>query len=156
MAKLQIIGGGKMGEALLGGLVDRGWAAADIAVVETVADRRDDLAVRWPALVVEAEPLPAVDAIVAVKPDAVVTVASALGAVGVRRLLSIAAGVTIARIEAAAGDEVAVVRAMPNTPAIVTPSHRADSPTLRSWRGPGGCSSRSAPWSRWTRPISTR
>jgi pyrroline-5-carboxylate reductase len=35
------------------------------------------------------------------------------------RLLSIAAGVRLASIEAAAGPDVAVVRAMPNTPALV-------------------------------------
>jgi pyrroline-5-carboxylate reductase len=40
-------------------------------------------------------------------------------AAGATRLLSIAAGVRLATIEAAAGPEVAVIRAMPNTPALV-------------------------------------
>jgi pyrroline-5-carboxylate reductase len=40
-------------------------------------------------------------------------------AAGARRLLSIAAGVTIATIESAAGPGVAVLRTMPNTPALV-------------------------------------
>ena len=43
----------------------------------------------------------------------------AAAAAGARRVLSIAAGVSIATIQAAAGAGVAVVRAMPNTPALV-------------------------------------
>ena len=39
---------------------------------------------------------------------------------GAKRILSIAAGVTLATLEAAAGSSVAVVRAMPNTPALVS------------------------------------
>jgi pyrroline-5-carboxylate reductase len=42
-----------------------------------------------------------------------------LSQAGVERVLSIAAGVTLASIEAAAGGSVAVIRAMPNTPALV-------------------------------------
>ena len=38
---------------------------------------------------------------------------------GARRILSIAAGVTIRRLEEAAGADVAIVRAMPNTPALI-------------------------------------
>ena len=40
-------------------------------------------------------------------------------AAGARRILSIAAGVTLGALDAAAGPGVAVVRAMPNTPALV-------------------------------------
>jgi pyrroline-5-carboxylate reductase len=119
MTQLQIIGGGKMGEALLGGLVDRGWAAADIAVVEALPARREELLSTWPALEVRETPLEHVDSVIAVKPAGADEVARALGSTGVRRILSIAAGVTLARLEAAAGDGVAVVRAMPNTPALV-------------------------------------
>ncbi|MGB0995350.1 MAG: NAD(P)-binding domain-containing protein, partial [Acidimicrobiales bacterium] len=39
--KLQFIGGGKMAEALLGGMIATGWAAAEeIHVVEPSAERR--------------------------------------------------------------------------------------------------------------------
>jgi pyrroline-5-carboxylate reductase len=56
---------------------------------------------------------------VAVKPyDVAAATAQAVGA-GATRILSIAAGVSIAAIEAAAGPDVAVVRSMPNTPALV-------------------------------------
>ncbi|MEZ5231506.1 MAG: hypothetical protein R2749_02160 [Acidimicrobiales bacterium] len=44
---------------------------------------------------------------------------AALGADGPRRVLSIAAGTTIAALEACFEPSVAVVRAMPNTPALV-------------------------------------
>ena len=45
VANLLIVGGGKMGGALLGGLLRSGWAEpADVAVVEPVAERRDELA----------------------------------------------------------------------------------------------------------------
>ena len=43
--RLQVIGGGKMGEALLGGLVSDGWATADeLHVVEPDEARRGVLA----------------------------------------------------------------------------------------------------------------
>ena len=118
--RLQIIGGGKMGEALLGGLLDTRWATPDaLVVVEAVASRRVELVDRYPGVVVRDAIVDGVDAIVAVKPDAADGVCRALGAAYVRRVLSIAAGVTIARLEGALGAGTAVVRAMPNTPALV-------------------------------------
>ena len=40
-----------MGGALLGGLLRSGWAeVADVAVVEPVAERRDELAAEFPGL----------------------------------------------------------------------------------------------------------
>ena len=118
--RLQIIGGGKMGEALLGGMIETGWApVGELAVVETVDVRRDELASTYPGLCVQAGVLDGVDAIVAVKPDGVVGVCERLASAGVRRVLSIAAGVTIARLEAALAPGTAVIRCMPNTPALV-------------------------------------
>jgi pyrroline-5-carboxylate reductase len=118
--KLQLIGGGKMGEALLGGLLARDWAAPDeIAVVETQADRREVIASAHRGLVVRAEPLADVDALIAVKPDVVDAVCESLAACGVRRALSIAAGIPLRRLEQHLAPGTAVVRAMPNTPALV-------------------------------------
>jgi pyrroline-5-carboxylate reductase len=118
--KLQLVGGGRMGEALLTGLLASGWAdAADIGVVEKLDDRRDALAQLFPGVTVSSEPEKADAVVVAVKPDDVEAVCAAIGAAGCGRVLSIAAGVTIARLEAALGDETPVVRAMPNTPALV-------------------------------------
>ena len=83
MARLVLVGGGRMGEALLGGLLSAGWAdATELCVVEKLADRRSEYEKRFPGVVVVAEPLAADGAVVAVKPDDVpadaplVTVAS--------------------------------------------------------------------------------
>jgi pyrroline-5-carboxylate reductase len=120
MTELLLVGGGKMGEALLGGLVRSGGVAPDaVAVVEPVPARRDELAAAFAGLRVLEAPVPAAAAVVAVKPHQVVEVCHRLGELGVTRILSIAAGVRLAAMEAALPDEVAVVRAMPNTAALV-------------------------------------
>lgn len=120
MAVLQIIGGGKMGEALLGGLIAAGWGApTDLVVVEPDDERRDELARTHAGVLAVDGPVADTDAIVAVKPDIVPTALAALRAVGATRVLSIAAGVTLASMEAALGADLPVVRAMPNTPALV-------------------------------------
>jgi pyrroline-5-carboxylate reductase len=119
MARLQIVGGGRMGEALLGGLLAAGYAApGELAVVERVAGRRDELADRFPGVLVTGEVGPGDGAVVAVKPGDVPAVVAELAAAGVPRLLSIAAGVTVAALEAAGG-RTRIVRAMPNTPALI-------------------------------------
>jgi pyrroline-5-carboxylate reductase len=118
--KLLIAGGGKMGEALLAGLIRSGWATADqIAVSEPVAERRDYLAATYPGLYVADGPVAADGAIVAVKPGYVPEASAQLAEVGCGRVLSIAAGVSTATIEAVLPAGTPVVRAMPNTPALV-------------------------------------
>jgi pyrroline-5-carboxylate reductase len=57
--------------------------------------------------------------IVATKPTDVGPAVAAAVAVGVQRVVSIAAGVSTGSIESAAGRDLPVVRAMPNTPALV-------------------------------------
>ncbi len=123
-ARVVIVGGGNMGAALLGGIIAAGWARPDeMAVGEVVAARRDDLAVRYPGVHVTADVPAAAGAVVAVKPHDVPAAVTAAVAAGARRVLRVAAGVSIASLEAAAAaatsDRVAVVRAMPNTPALV-------------------------------------
>jgi pyrroline-5-carboxylate reductase len=121
MTRLQLVGGGRMGEALLGGLVSGGWAAPEeLAVVEPLDARRAELAERFPGVAVLEAPAAADASVVAVKPPLVPEVCGQLAAAGsVGRVLSIAAGVTIERIEAALPAGTPVVRAMPNTPALV-------------------------------------
>jgi pyrroline-5-carboxylate reductase len=109
-----------MGEALLAGLLAAGWAEPDeLAVVEPSAARRDQLSERFPGLVVTAEPLRAAGAVLAVKPGDLEAACRATARSGCRRVLSIAAGVPLARLEEWSGAGVAVVRAMPNTAALV-------------------------------------
>ena len=118
--KLQMIGGGNMAEALLGGLIRDGWAPADqVHVVEPLAERQAVLREQHPGLSVGDAPVDGVDAVIAVKPNIVPVVLPGLATAGVRRVLSIAAGVTTATMEAALPDGTAVVRCMPNTPALV-------------------------------------
>ncbi|MEO6989487.1 MAG: pyrroline-5-carboxylate reductase [Aquihabitans sp.] len=120
VVELVVVGGGKMGEALIGGIIGAGWAEPSaMVVVETDADRRQVLAEAFPGLVVTDQLVAAAGALVAVKPQYVVDTCTALGALGVGRVLSIAAGVRIATMEAALPTGTAVVRAMPNTPALV-------------------------------------
>lgn len=109
-----------MGEALVGGLVAAGWARLDqIAIVETSPARRDELARLFPAATIRSDVVAGADAIVAVKPDTVAPVCQALAAGKTKRVLSIAAGIRIARLEANLAPGAVVVRAMPNTPALV-------------------------------------
>jgi pyrroline-5-carboxylate reductase len=119
MHRLQIIGGGRMGEALARGLLAAGWSPSDLAVVEAVESRRDQLDTGLPGVSVTAEPGPAQGIVVAVKPNDVPTAVAAAVSAGAERVLSIAAGVTIGGLEAWAGAGVRVVRAMPNTPAQI-------------------------------------
>ena len=127
---LAIFGGGNMGEALLSGLIDAGWCRPDeLAVVEVLAPRRAQLAERYPGVVVGDAIGRCAGAVIAVKPQDVAPAIAAAVAAGARRVLSIAAGVTVAALEAAAADPgVAIVRAMPNTPALVRAGASAISP----------------------------
>jgi pyrroline-5-carboxylate reductase len=117
--RLVVMGGGKMGEALVAGLVAAGWSPADIHVAEVLADRRAALVARFPGLSAAEGPVGAPGAVVAVKPHDVAAACAALREVGVARVLSIAAGVPTSRIEAVLGPGVPVVRAMPNTAALI-------------------------------------
>ena len=116
--RLAVVGGGNMGAALVGGLLQAGWAAADIAVVEVLAARAAQLGELFPGVTVT-DVVPSCDAaLIAVKPyDVPAATTDAVGA-GATRILSIAAGVTLEALQAAAGDAVCI-RAMPNTPALV-------------------------------------
>lgn len=116
--RLLVVGGGRMGEALVGGLLTSGWAeAAELAVVERSEVRRDELSSRFPGLAVLDRPINAEAAVIAVKPADAAEACRSLGPVA--RVLSIAAGVTCAALESTLPAGTPVVRAMPNTPALL-------------------------------------
>jgi pyrroline-5-carboxylate reductase len=118
--ELAIVGGGNMGAALLGGLLDSGvLAASALTVVEVFAARRQHLSAQFPAVRVERSIPRCAGAVLAVKPADIPAAAASARRAGATRVLSIAAGVRLASIETAVGPGVAVVRAMPNTPALV-------------------------------------
>lgn len=122
MGPLVLVGGGRMGEALVRGLLQAGWPASDLVVVEKDQARRSAFP---PPLVTVAEVKDAigdagqVGAVVAVKPQDVEEVCRALARAGVARVLSIAAGVTLTNLERWLDGRAPALRAMPNTPALV-------------------------------------
>ena len=117
--ELLLVGGGKMGMALVAGLLASGRRPETVAVAEVVAERREEIAREYPGLTVVEAPVPAEAAVIAVKPADVAGAARAAAEAGARRILSVAAGVGTAAIEEAAGRSLPVIRAMPNTPALV-------------------------------------
>ena len=119
-ARLVVVGGGKMGEALVSGVLRAGWARArEVVVVEPVEQRRAQLSAAHPGLVVTTDvPAGADGALIAVKPIDVPEACAAVAAAAPGRVLSIAAGVTLGQLEALLG-KIPVVRAMPNTPALI-------------------------------------
>jgi len=119
MVDLVIVGGGNMGAALVGGLLAAPGEPLTIAIAEALPARRRQLGDLFPVVEITDAIPPCAAAVIAVKPPDVPAAVTAAVAAGATRILSIAAGVSIAALEAAAGDAVAVVRAMPNTPALV-------------------------------------
>jgi pyrroline-5-carboxylate reductase len=119
---LAIVGGGKIGEALLSGLIRRGGTDG-ILVCERSPERATQLAQRYgvPAVDLGDAAARARVLLLAVKPqDIDVLLERLAGFVDDAHLvISVAAGVPTARIEAALPTGVPVVRVMPNTPALV-------------------------------------
>ncbi len=122
------IGGGNMATALIGGLLARGAAPADIRVVDPSDEARARLAARHPGIALFAqcsqEAVAQADLIVlAVKPqqmrDAAQALAMHLAGVPAPVVVSIAAGIRLADLARWLGGRGRLVRAMPNTPALV-------------------------------------
>ena len=109
-----------MGEALLAGLLAAEWCGvADIAVVEPIAARRRQLTKAHSGVAISAATRAADGALIAVKPGDVEAACRAVGDAGVARVLSIAAGVPTTALERWLPSGTPVVRAMPNTPALI-------------------------------------
>ncbi|MDD4879965.1 MAG: pyrroline-5-carboxylate reductase [Gallionellaceae bacterium] len=120
--KIGFIGGGNMAEAMIGGMLKQGFAARDISVVDPGADRRTYLATQFGVAVeAAASATLAVDVLVlAVKPQILREVLAGLPRLAADTcVLSIAAGVRAGDIARWLSGHDAVVRAMPNTPALV-------------------------------------
>ena len=122
---LAVIGGGNMGRAIIGGLLARGDDATRIVVADPIADARDylhsQLGVNTVAsnheAVAHAETI-----VLAVKPQQMRDVALEIAPALRERnplVISIAAGITTASLTAWLAGGAAVVRAMPNTPALI-------------------------------------
>ena len=123
MNGLAILGGGKIGEALLSGLLRGERSPADVVISEKHPERSEYLVHTYgvKALGIAEAATAATTLVLAVKPqDIDALLAELRPGVGPQHLIvSVAAGVPTSRIEAALRPGVAVVRCMPNTPALV-------------------------------------
>jgi len=121
---ITFIGGGNMARALIGGLIARGHEARAMSVVEIDADARASVAARFGVAAFGVLEEPAVAradvVVVAVKPHHVRTVARVLAAYLQRQVvLTIAAGIRLSDLSRWLGGYRRLVRAMPNTPALI-------------------------------------
>ena len=123
MTRIALLGVGKLGEALLSGLLRAGRAPGDIVVSVRRPDRGRELADSYGVAVVpNAEAAARADVLLlAVKPqDMAARLAELAGTVPADRLVvSLAAGTTTATLEAALEPGTPVVRVMSNTPVLV-------------------------------------
>jgi pyrroline-5-carboxylate reductase len=127
-----ILGGGVMGETLVSGLLRAGWSADEVVVSERRPERAAELADRYGIRIVgNAEAAAWSDTVVlVVKPQDIdgllAEIRDALrpGAL----VVTIAAGITTAFVEERLPGGRAVVRVMPNTPALVDQGMAAISP----------------------------
>ena len=119
LSVLGVIGGGNMGSALVRGLIAGGYSADQIVIVEKDNLRISELKREFANVEVVSEMPDCESVVLAVKPSDVLEVCGTLAKLSVRQILSIAAGVKISAIESATSKNVAVVRAMPNTPALI-------------------------------------
>ena len=122
MQRIAILGGGRIGEALLSGLLSADWS--DIVVTarreERVAELRERHGVE--ATVSNRDAVAgAALVVVAVKPQDIDALLEDIGASlsAEQTVLSVAAAIPTAYIEARIADGVPVVRAMPNAPSVV-------------------------------------
>jgi pyrroline-5-carboxylate reductase len=124
-SSIAFIGGGNMARSLIGGLIARGTAPADIHVAEPVEALREALAQDFGIVTHADAEYAAVDRqtwVLAVKPQVMREVCRSLGELAHRQrplVISIAAGITAPQLQRWLGQGVAVVRAMPNTPALL-------------------------------------
>jgi pyrroline-5-carboxylate reductase len=123
MDGLAILGGGKIGEALLSGLLRGERKPADIVICEKHDERAAYLQTTYGVRAVEVDEAAgfARTLVVAVKPQDIDALLAQLHPVVTPQhvVVSVAAGVTTVHIQRHLAEGVPVVRCMPNTPALV-------------------------------------
>ncbi len=124
--KVAFIGGGNMARALAGGMLAAGYEARHILIAEPQEAQRERLAAELPGTIIEADNETVVReaecVLLAVKPQILHAVCRPLAATVQETrplVISIAAGVRSSDIDAWLGGGLAVVRAMPNQPALL-------------------------------------
>ncbi|MDV8001548.1 pyrroline-5-carboxylate reductase [Rhodococcus sp. IEGM 1408] len=126
MTRIAVVGGGRIGEALIAGLRDAGTQAQDIVVIEAVEARATELAKKYNVLATSLDiGCEGADVIVvAVKPGDVPAVVERIGnaisdSVHESIVVSLAAGVPTVVMENKLSAGSPVVRVMPNTAMLV-------------------------------------
>ncbi|MFG1812064.1 pyrroline-5-carboxylate reductase [Streptomyces sp. NPDC049040] len=118
-----VLGTGKIGEALLSGMIRAGWEAADLLVTARRKDRADELRARYGIEPVDnAEAAKSADTLIlAVKPQDMSALLDELAphVAADRLVISAAAGIPTTFFEDRLAEGTAVVRVMPNTPVLV-------------------------------------
>ncbi|MCV2219306.1 pyrroline-5-carboxylate reductase [Thauera sp. Sel9] len=125
--KITFLGGGNMAAALIGGMIERGFEAANIQVVDLGAETRARLAERFGLRAVESFDAAALDCdvlMLAVKPQQMkAALAPVAGKLSRQIVISVAAGLRLddlGRWLGAPGQSYSrLVRCMPNTPALI-------------------------------------
>jgi pyrroline-5-carboxylate reductase len=123
--RIAIVGAGRIGEALLSGLLSSGWRdAGDIAISDRREQRVTELAKRYGVVATtdNAEAIhEAALVVIAVKPQDIETLLGEIGGLLApeQTVLSVAAAIPTSTIEARLAPGVPVCRAMPNAPATV-------------------------------------
>lgn len=122
---ISFIGGGNMARSLIGGLAQGGYRPEQIRVCDPDPDQRQRLQQGYSILAVEhmADVVENTDCLVlAVKPQVLPLVCTELGGLIADKkplVLSIAAGIRVKSISRWLGQKHAIVRCMPNTPALI-------------------------------------
>lgn len=121
--RITFLGGGNMANALIGGLVKTGFSAADIAVIELGAQGRAKLRLVYGVRCYETPTAAALDCdalLLSVKPQQMREACQPLAPLLRQQLvISIAAGLRLDDLSRWLGDYRKIVRAMPNTPALI-------------------------------------
>ena len=124
-ARIAFFGGGNMARSLIGGLLAHGTPASAIAVSEPNAELRTALARDFGVATHTDNAAAAQTAdvlVLAVKPQVMHTVCAGLRGIAQTSkplVVSIAAGIRSDQLDAWLGGDIAVVRCMPNTPALI-------------------------------------
>ena len=126
LGRIAFVGGGNMATSIVGGLIARGMSPGRIVVADPVPAQRESLQREYGVATVETgvEAAHGADTVVlAVKPQLMSNVTRAI-ADGLQRetaplVVSIAAGIRIADLARWLGPGIALVRSMPNRPAMI-------------------------------------
>ena len=87
--KLSIVGGGKMGEALLAGLIESKWAEPeDMSVIEPDENRLKELQAKYKETIISAELFESTHFLLAVKPQTIPVICSKLNKIKPKLVIS--------------------------------------------------------------------